>query len=382
MQPFKLIKSRTSHFVSLTISNVDSFIVVSFLLFKRRLGFSNCIFKVTHSPSHERVIVRFYGSALTGKGNKYKKLSEEEEVAIMNKLSQRNLAPRVIHAFQGGRIESFVTGRLITFDEIKSQSINHTIAKKLAQIHSMDNMLSKQEPGFNVEILFNFLDDFEKKRTVEAGDLSESDREIRSKILAFDVRREAEWIASLLRSVSSRIVFSHNDVHMKNIFVLEEQKDLLLMDYEYSGYNYRWADLANHLCEISLHSFDLSSGRCTISPLTRLERQAFCTVYLAEWMQQAAAAAEAEGKREEKSTLDTVEKLMMEVDFGFLVVHLMRVVFFTAYISTNFGPLQSWSYTALRLERYLQSKEEFIAEYGESVPQLSRVSHKQEAAII
>lgn len=322
---------------------------------------------MTHCTSHERVIVRFYGSELTGKGNKYKKLTEKEEVLIMNKLSQRNLAPRVIDAFDGGRIESFVTGRLITFDEIKSQSINHAIAKKLAQIHSMQDMLQKQEPLFNVDTLFNFLDDFEKKRSVDANDLSESDRTIRSKILAFDVRREAEWIACLLQSVSSRIVFSHNDVHMKNIFVLQEQNDLLLMDYEYSGYNYRWADLANHLCEISLHSFDLSSGQCTICPLTRCERQEFCTVYLNEWIKAS--------DMNEISTLDTVDKLMMEVDFGFLVVHLMRVIFFTAYISTNFGPLQSWSYTALRLERYLQSKEEFIREYGESVPQLSRMSH-------
>lgn len=314
---------------------------------------------MTHLPTGERVIVRFYGSSLTGKGNKYKPVTQEEEVKIIDELSQWQLAPKILFAFDEGRIESFVEGRLIATEEIVDKEINEKIAKLIAQIHSMKIVLDRKEALFNLDILYNFLGEFEKKKNAASDELSDSDRVIRDDIYSHDLRKEAEWVAFLFKKFPARIVFSHNDVHRKNVFVQGEegQSDLTLklMDYEYSCYNYRWADLANHLCEISLHSFDLESGECKIGPLSRDERMAFIRVYLNEWTKLS---------KEADDEVDSLENVMMQVDFGLLVVHLMRVLFFAAYIGTNYGPLQSWPYTKVRFQRYLQSKEEFITHYS------------------
>lgn len=329
-------------------------------------GFSNYIFKATHIPTDEKVIVRFYGSALTGKGNKYKPLNQEEEEEIVKRLSELNLAPKILFSFQDGRIESFVKGRLITKEEIKSKIGDEKIAIKLAQIHSMKNMLKEQNPLFTMNKLYTFVSDFEKKKVTkeekseEKNKLNSNDEILRDELISYNYREEAEWIESIFNKLESRVIFSHNDVHMKNIFVLENEDgnntfELLFMDYEYSCYNYRWADLANHICEISLHSFDLESGECKTPPMTREERETFINNYLKEWLKL---------NLSEENDIDSVKNIMMEVDFGLLVVHLMRILFFIAYIDTNFGPLQSWSYTKMRLKKYLQSKEEFISNYS------------------
>jgi len=41
------------------------------------------------------------------------------------------------------------------------------------------------------------------------------------------------------------LVFSHNDLHSLNILQLTGDDKLLIIDYEYSGYNFRGYDLAN-----------------------------------------------------------------------------------------------------------------------------------------
>ena len=195
-------------------------------------------------PSNEKVIVRFYGSALTGKGNKYKPVTQEEEVKIIDKLSKLSLAPKIYYSDEDGRIESFIEGRLITMDEIISETISKKIAIKLAQIHSMKNVLDRQEALFTIETMRSFVSEFQNKKAnqEQAYEMSESDSLIKEQVMSLDMKKETEWIEFLFKKVPSRIVFSHNDVHMKNMFVLNEkddnsQLDILLMDYEYSCYN-------------------------------------------------------------------------------------------------------------------------------------------------
>lgn len=45
------------------------------------------------------------------------------------------------------------------------------------------------------------------------------------------------------------MVFSHNDLQYGNILRLSESRELLFLDFEYSGTNYMEYDFANHFCE-------------------------------------------------------------------------------------------------------------------------------------
>ncbi|CAB1439193.1 unnamed protein product [Pleuronectes platessa] len=59
---------------------------------------------------------------------------------------------------------------------------------------------------------------------------------------------------SLLDSTHSPVVFCHNDCQEGNILLLNnhensDQQKLMLIDFEYSSYNYRGFDFGNHFCE-------------------------------------------------------------------------------------------------------------------------------------
>jgi choline/ethanolamine kinase len=45
------------------------------------------------------------------------------------------------------------------------------------------------------------------------------------------------------------VVFCHNDLQEGNILLREKDQEVVVIDFEYSAYNYRGFDLANHMCE-------------------------------------------------------------------------------------------------------------------------------------
>lgn len=74
------------------------------------------------------------------------------------------------------------------------------------------------------------------------------------KFLGFNLPLELEKLRSLLESTPSPVVFCHNDCQEGNILLLEgrehfEKQKLMLIDFEYSSYNYRGFDIGNHFCE-------------------------------------------------------------------------------------------------------------------------------------
>ncbi|XP_041326197.1 choline/ethanolamine kinase, partial [Pyrgilauda ruficollis] len=60
-------------------------------------------------------------------------------------------------------------------------------------------------------------------------------------------------LRDLLEATPSPVVFCHNDVQEGNILLLAGREGsserLMLIDFEYSSYNYRGFDLGNHFCE-------------------------------------------------------------------------------------------------------------------------------------
>lgn len=62
------------------------------------------------------------------------------------------------------------------------------------------------------------------------------------------IARELSMLKTRLSSVSSPVVFCHNDLLSANI-LLDTKGRVLFIDYEYGEYNYRAFDIANHFCE-------------------------------------------------------------------------------------------------------------------------------------
>ncbi|XP_027563072.1 choline/ethanolamine kinase-like [Neopelma chrysocephalum] len=70
----------------------------------------------------------------------------------------------------------------------------------------------------------------------------------------YNLEEEMRSLRDLLESTPSPVVFCHNDVQEGNILLLAGHEaspsdKLMLIDFEYSSYNYRGFDIGNHFCE-------------------------------------------------------------------------------------------------------------------------------------
>ena len=63
-------------------------------------------------------------------------------------------------------------------------------------------------------------------------------------LLECDLRAEVQWILAQIKSSDSPIVFSHNDFRFGNNMVTEEDKQIVLNDFELSAYFNRGYDFA------------------------------------------------------------------------------------------------------------------------------------------
>lgn len=326
-----------------------------------RGGCSNQLFECesTTQPGYKAVI-RFYGSDLTGEGNSHKPMSEEVEAQVMRRLSAMGLYPSILNVFPGGRIEEFAAGRPPTLDEINSLPVNLLLMKKLAAIHSMKDMPNAAEPGkamFVFDTFHKYLADMETANQTRSP-VEPGDREAYEFIRSVDLHQESAWLQQMFPSIASRIVFSHNDMYKNNILLVPDANNnlsddnMLVIDYEYASSNYRWADLAIHITEMSFQSYDAERDQLIIPHADASFVQAILRCYLDEWRTL--------NKESVDEQLDTLPHLMHELEFGELIIYLARVLFFCGYVGRNYGPMQSWKYTRVRLQEYLRAKQQFL----------------------
>nr|XP_045015429.1 choline kinase alpha-like [Jaculus jaculus] len=108
------------------------------------------------------------------------------------------------------------------------------------------------------------------------------------KFLSYNLPVELDSLRSLLVSTLSPAVFCHNVCQEGNILLLEGQENsqkqrLMLIDFEYSSYNYRGFDIGNHFCEwmyaYSYEKYPFFQANIQKYP-TRKQRLHFISSYL------------------------------------------------------------------------------------------------------
>ncbi|XP_051820768.1 choline kinase alpha isoform X2 [Antechinus flavipes] len=184
----------------------------------------DCVQSVSDEP--RKVLLRLYGAILQmrscNKEGAGQALTENPgqgaeamvlESVMFAILAERSLGPKLYGIFPQGRLEQFIPSRRLDTEELSLPDISAEIAEKMATFHGMKMPFNK-EPKW----LFGTME------------------------------------KSLLESTPSPVVFCHNDCQEGNILFLEgrenwEKQKLMLIDFEYSSYNYRGFDIGNHFCE-------------------------------------------------------------------------------------------------------------------------------------
>uniref|UniRef100_A0A4W3IZJ4 ethanolamine kinase n=1 Tax=Callorhinchus milii TaxID=7868 RepID=A0A4W3IZJ4_CALMI len=137
-------------------------------------------------------------------------------------LAERALGPRLYGVFPHGRLEQYIPSRRLLTHELGLPDISAEIAVKMSRFHAMVMPFNK-EPKWLFETMDRYL-------------------------------KQISQLSSLLLSTRSPVVFCHNDCQEGNILLLENREPsspdkLMLIDFEYSSYNYRGFDMGNHFCE-------------------------------------------------------------------------------------------------------------------------------------
>ncbi|XP_008289241.1 choline/ethanolamine kinase [Stegastes partitus] len=212
-------------------------------------GLSNLLY-LCSLPEHvhcvgeepRQVLLRIYGAILQGVDSL---VLESVMFAI---LAERTLGPKLYGIFPEGRLEQYLPNTRMRTDQLSNPAISAEIATKLARFHEMVMPFNK-EPKWLFGTIDRYMDQVMKISFTREAHVKKY-----KKLMRFDLPAELKSLRALLASTPSPVVFCHNDVQEGNILMLEDKdhastENLMLIDFEYSSYNYRGFDFGNHFCE-------------------------------------------------------------------------------------------------------------------------------------
>ena len=136
------------------------------------------------------------------------------------------------------------------------------MARALAKLHKLQiegvELKKEEGPKMRKELEKGFFVRGFEKRWDEIGSSLDGVEEERMRNMYELVQEERAWIMDRLPGEEG-VVFCHNDLCANNIFIREEGEGVdkvVLIDFEYAGYNYRAYDIANFFNETT---FDYSN---------------------------------------------------------------------------------------------------------------------------
>ncbi|NWT50729.1 CHKA kinase, partial [Erythrocercus mccallii] len=233
-----------------------------------RGGLSNMLFQCslpdtieTVADEPRKVLLRLYGAILQmrscNKGESVQSQKENDlqgaeamvlESVMFAILAERALGPKLYGIFPQGRLEEFIPSRKLNTEELSLPDISAEIAEKMARFHGMKMPFNK-EPKWLFGTMEKYLN-----QVLRIKFTRESQTRKLNKLLSYNLPQEMKNLRAMLEATSSPVVFCHNDCQEGNILLLEgressENQKLMLIDFEYSSYNYRGFDIGNHFCE-------------------------------------------------------------------------------------------------------------------------------------
>lgn len=94
-------------------------------------GITNLIYRVESTESDNKVLVRIYGDKTDYIINR------EREMAICEVLFKIGLSKNIYGCFEGGQIEEWIEGTIMSDDNVKDSIIMNGIAKTMKRLHSV-----------------------------------------------------------------------------------------------------------------------------------------------------------------------------------------------------------------------------------------------------
>lgn len=268
-----------------------------------RLGgaMTNCMFicrlVAGASSAPPKVLLRIYGEG----SDQF--FSRSRELFILQVLSCLNVGPKLLGRFQNGRFEEYLDSVTLSATDLRMSETNKAIAKRMYEVHGLVGLLPQADddqddfsnaPAQMMSSYSKFLKtelwtrilDWYKKAMAALPWILENRKQYRARLENFDMAALEKEIGDMvihLSQLGSPVVFTHNDTQYGNILRSNVDDEILIIDFEYSCYNYRGFDIANHFCEwmANYHSAEPHSIDIQKFPTEQQQRE-FVTAYLDE----------------------------------------------------------------------------------------------------
>lgn len=215
--------------------------LIDFELFKD--GITNHLLKcyLKDDPDNA-VLIRVYGE----KTELF--IDRDLEVRNMQMMCDAGLCAPLYCAFANGLCYGFSPGEVLDTKMVRDPDISRLIARRLAKMHSIRTSINGVVPQPSLfPVLHKYL-----QLIPESFSDPVKDERFKSCIPPKDIlEQEIKTLKEHLVLLDSPVVFSHNDLLLKNVIYNKEKNDVTFIDYEYADYNYQALDIGNHFCEFA-----------------------------------------------------------------------------------------------------------------------------------
>ena len=231
----------------------------------------------------------------------------ETESKVFDEMGRLGLGPKNYGFCSEFRLEELIEAEHPKNPEMLDAEFIKKMAETTAKFHLVDMNLKSQEPMMR-KMLGQNSDVLSKVRVKLAGNSDLKD------LQAFFSKEETLFLLENLPIEEDSVTFCHNDLNPTNIFTKNDE--ILLLDFEYAGYNYRGFDIAGYFIEIAYDYSDFPNY-CYRPELLASEEiiSQFCYFYLKYLMKD----------KMDEETLNKLKKLVREVKIG-----LLNWLFFTS----------------------------------------------------
>ncbi|KAJ2868137.1 hypothetical protein GGI22_000901 [Coemansia erecta] len=336
--------------------------------------------KTTQMP--RKYILRVFGTGAN------ELLSREKEAFWLRKLSPLGIGAQIYGIFGNGRIEEYFESTTLTKDDICNLSTSKDIAQRMSELHTLVSHYypyggsgksnDKEAAYLNgqpelwasvdawMQLVQNKWHEIRRKCAGNAQCVEILDN------WPMFVQAVRKYKRHIKQEAHSPIVFAHNDMQNNNILRLDRTGALVIIDFEYAGFNYRGYDIANHLCTW-MANYEPSSRFYYLDPTqypTVEQRRGFMEtyVYTKEFINanlMAGASVVESGltqPAEELSTInlskdrirEEVEALDREVAFFVPASQLQWGVWGLLQTCSNVDNIDFVAFSALRLSMFLE----------------------------
>lgn len=221
--------------------------------------------KTYHYKVPSKVLLRVYGPQASAL------IDRDAELAVLGRLSLRKIGPKLLGTFTNGRLEQFLHARPLTKEELRDPEVSVQIAKRMRELH--DGIPLTEEERNRGPSAWQNVSSWEKPMRERLAALAAREDGAVKRILGVDTIDEflaaaykyKAWLYERLgvtdETIKQSLVFAHNDTQYGNLLRLlpppgspllrpqNEHKQIVVIDFEYSGANERGFDIANQFCE-------------------------------------------------------------------------------------------------------------------------------------